>query len=189
MDNDQNWYRQLFALVLLSAARAAVEYITNPGSRDDAANQLKGAFQEIDYDAAARALTSAIDNLAQTSKGRLNEAVDTLRDRGVDAVDTAKSRAEKQLGQKKSGRKIRFLFGLVLGSALAYYLMDEQRRDDLLDRLTGASGPIEQTTSTVYQQAATTAQEAANKAPAGSQDAAQRAADATQNVADQASGS
>lgn len=186
MDNE-NWYRQLLALVLLSASRAAVEFITKPESREDAAQQLRSAFAEIDYDAAAKAIVTAIDNLAATSKGRVNEAIDTLRDRSVDAVDEAKAKAEKQLGQKKGGRKLRFFFGLLIGGAIAYFLMDEQRRDDLLDRLTGASGPIQQTTSTVYQQAASTAQDAASKAPDSVRDAAQQAADATQDVADKAS--
>ena len=189
MENDQNWYRQLLALVLLSASRAAVEFITNPNSRTEANNQLRDAFRDIDYDAAAKAVTQVIDNMAETSKDRLTDAVDTLRDRGVDAVDTAKSRAEKQLGQNKSGRKFRFVLGLVLGGFLAYYLMDEQRRDDLLDRLTGASGPIQQTTSNVYQQAATAAQDAASNTPPANRPAAQKAATEAQEVADQAGNS
>jgi hypothetical protein len=187
MDNE-NWYRQLLALVLLSASRAVVEFITRPESREDAAKQLRAAFAEIDYDAAAKAVISAIDDLAYSSKDRIGEAIDTLRDRSVDAVDEAKSRAEKQLGQKRGGRKLRFFFGLLIGGAIAYFLLDEQRRDELLDRLTGASGPIQQATSTVYQQAASTAQQAANQAPESVRDTAQQAADATQDVADQASG-
>mgnify|MGYP001376063445 CR=1 FL=1 len=186
MDNDQNWYRQLLALVLLSASRAAVEFITNPSSREDASKQLRSAFQEIDYDALAKALTKTIDDLASSSKDRLSGTIDTLRDKSVDAVDEAKSRAEKQVGKKRGGRKMRFLFGLALGGLIAYFLMDEQRRDDLLDRLTGASGPIEQTTSSVYQQAANTAQQAASKAPDSVKEAAQQAADATQQAADKA---
>src|SRR4051794_30082733 len=100
MDGDQNWYRQLAALMLLSASRAAVEFITNPSSRDEAGDQLKSAFAQIDYDAAANAITRAIDNLASSSKGALNETIDTLRDRGVDAVDTAKEAAEQRLAPK-----------------------------------------------------------------------------------------
>lgn len=142
--DDQNWYRQLAALVLLSASRAAVEFITNPSTRDDAGKQLKDAFASIDYDALARALTQQIDTLAETSKGRLSETIDTLRDSGVDAVEQAKSRAQKTSGQRGGGRKLRFLFGLLFGGVIAYFLIDEQRRDDLLDRLTGASGPIQQ---------------------------------------------
>lgn len=184
MDNDQNWYRQLLALVLLSASRAAVEFITNPSSREDATKQLRSAFQEIDYDAAAKAVTKAIDDLASTSKDRLSDTIDTLRDRSVDAVGDAKTKAERQVGKKKGGGKMRFLFTLALGGLIAYYLLDEQRRDDLLDRLTGASGPIQQTTESVYQQAANTAQEAASRAPESMKDAAQKAADATQQAAD-----
>lgn len=160
MDTDQNWYRQLMALVLLSASRAAVEFITNPGSREDAGKQLKGAFAEIDYDVLAKALTRTIDGLAETSKDRLSETIDSLRDRGVDAVDDAKSRAEKQLGQKKGGKKMRFLFGLIIGGVIAYFVLDEQRRDDLLDKLTGASGPIQQTAQNVTQQASSAAHQA-----------------------------
>jgi hypothetical protein len=147
MDSDQNWYRQLAALVLLSASRAAVEFITNPGSREDAGKQLKQAFAQIDYDALARAFTRQIDVIASTSKDRLSDTIDTLRDSSVDAVAQASNRAQKAAGRKKGGRKVRFLFGLFIGGLIAYFLLDEQRRDDLLDRMTGASGPI-QTTQT-----------------------------------------
>ncbi|MGH2442181.1 MAG: hypothetical protein ACRDFX_03330 [Chloroflexota bacterium] len=164
MDTDQNWYRQLAALVLLSASRAAVEFITNPGARSDAGRQLKGAFAEIDYDALASAMTSAIDNLAEGSKDRLSDTIDNLRDAGVGAVGEAKHRAEKQLGQKKGGKKLKFLFGILVGGLLAYFILDEQRRDDLLDKLTGASGPIQQTAQNVTQQAASSAQHAADAA-------------------------
>jgi len=146
MDPDQNWYRQLAALVLLSASRAAVEFITNPGSREDAGKQLKQAFASIDYDALAQALTRQIDSLADSSKATLSDTIDTLRDSGVGAVEQAKAKAEKTTGRKKRGGKLRFLFLLMIGGAIAYFLTDEQRRDDLLDRMTGASGPIQQST-------------------------------------------
>lgn len=162
MENDQNWWRQLTALALVSASRAVVEFLTNPSSRDDATNQLRSAFAEIDYDALASALTRAIDEAASTSKGRLNEAIDQLRDRAEDAVDEAKTRAEKQLAHKRRGRGRRFLIGLVLGGLLAYFLLDEQRRDDLLDRLTGASGPIEASTQSWAQGGTSTAPQAGN---------------------------
>lgn len=148
MDNDQNWYRQLAALVLLAASRAAVDYINNPVSREDAQEQLRAQFANIDYDAAAKAITRAIDGLASNSKGRLNETIDVLRDRSVDVVGEAKTKAEKQLGKKKGGRKLRFLFAALFGGIIAYFILDEQRRDDLLDRLTGASGPIQQSAYT-----------------------------------------
>jgi hypothetical protein len=148
LDNDQNWYRQLAALVLLSASRAAVDYINNPASREDAQKQLREQFANIDYDAAAKAVTRAIDGFASTSKGRLNETIDVLRDRSVDVVDEAKTKAEKQLGQKKGGRKSRFLLAAIIAGVIAYFILDEQRRDDLLDRLTGASGPIQQSAYT-----------------------------------------
>lgn len=152
MDSDSNWYRQLAALMLLSASRAAVEFITNPNSRINASAQLKDAFAQIDYEAVAQALTRTIDDLADASKDRLSGTIDTLRDKSVDVVDDAKSRATKQLGQKRKGSKMRFLFGLLIGAAIAYFMLDEQRRDDLLDRLTGASGPIQQAAQSVTQQ-------------------------------------
>lgn len=155
MDNDQNWYRQLAALVLLSASRAAVDYINNPTSREDAQKQLRDQFASIDYDAAAKAVTRAIDGFASTSKDRLSDTIDVLRDRSVDAVDEAKTKAEKQLGQKKGGRKFRFLLAALIGGVIAYFILDEQRRDDLLDRLTGASGPIQQSAYTPSPQAYT----------------------------------
>jgi hypothetical protein len=43
---------------------------------------------------------------------------------------------------------MRFLFAAILGGVIAYFVLDEQRRDDLLDRLTGASGPIQQSAYT-----------------------------------------
>lgn len=147
MDSDQNWYRQLLALVLLSASRTAVDFLTNPNSREDTTNQLKSAIAEIDYEAVAGAVANLIDTWAETSKDRLSGTIDTLRDKSLDVVDEAKDRANKQLGQgstKKKGKTMRFLFGLALGGVIAYFVLDEQRRDDLLDRLTGASGPIQQ---------------------------------------------
>jgi hypothetical protein len=176
MDTDQNWYRQLLALVLLSGARAAVEFITNPGAREDAGTQLKGAFASIDYDALARALTNSIDTLAESSKGAVSGTIDNLRDSGVAAVGQAKDRAQKQLGApKKKGKKMRFFFGLLIGATLAYFILDEQRRDDLLDRLTGASGPIQQTASNVTQQATSTVQQAASAAQQAAEKAAEKA--------------
>ena len=186
MGDNQNWYRQLLALVLLSVSRAAVEFITNPSSKEDASKQLRGAFESIDYDAAAKAVTRVIDSLASSSKSQFSDTIDALRDKGVDAVDEAKTRAEKQLAPKKSGGKGRLILGLLLGGLVAYFFLDEQRRDDLIDRFTGSSGPIQQTTSSVYQQAASSAQQSANSAPDTVRETAQRAADATQQAADQA---
>ena len=146
MDNDQNWYRQLAALVLLSASRAAVDFITNPNSREDAGKQLRDAIRQDRLRRRRQGDHRRIDGLASNSKGRLNETIDTLRDTSVDAVEEAKTKAAERLGtsQKKKGKKMRFLFALILGGIIAYFVLDEQRRDDLLDRLTGASGPIQQ---------------------------------------------
>lgn len=181
MGDNQNWYRQLIALLLLSASKAAVEYITNPGSRQEAGQQLREAFQQIDYDAAARALTRAIEDAAESSKERLDGAIDSLRDMGVEAVDEGKKRAERQAG-KKGGGKLRFVIGLAIGAVIAYFLIDEQRRDSLLDRLTGASGPIEQATQSTASQVTSVAQDAVNQA----QSAASTASNTAQSAADQA---
>jgi hypothetical protein len=163
-----------------------VEFITNPGARRDAGAQLKGAFASIDYDALARALTNSIDTLAESSKDALSGTIDNLRDSGVAAVGTAKDRAQKQLGApKKKGKKMRFLFGLMIGAAIAYFILDEQRRDDLLDRLTGASGPIQQTASNVTQQATSSVQQAA----ATAQQATEKAQQTAQQAVDKATGS
>jgi hypothetical protein len=181
MGDNQNWYRQLIALVLLSTSRAAVEYITNPNSRQETGKQLREALQQIDYDAAAKALTKAIDEAASVSKDRLDSAIDSLRDIGVDAVDEGKKRAEKQVG-KKGGGKLRFFIGLAIGAVIAYFLIDEQRRDALLDRVTGASGPIEQATQSTAQSVTSTAQQAVDQA----QQAAGSAGSTAQSAADQA---
>lgn len=164
MNTDQNWYRQLLALVLLSASKTVVEFVTNPDSGEEATGQLKSAFASIDYDALAQSLTQAINSAASTSKESLNDAIDSLRDQSVKAVDTAKSRAEKQLGQKQGGRKLKFFIGLLLGAIIGYFVLNEQRRDDLLDRLTGASGPIEQTVQNSAPAVTNTAQQATQQA-------------------------
>jgi hypothetical protein len=188
MDTDSNWYRQLLALVLLSASKAAVEFITNPGSREDAGNQVRDAFKQIDYEAVAKAVTHVIDDLAESSKGRLSETIDTLRDSGVEAVEAAQERAEKQLGQpKKKRRKLRFLFGLVVGGLIAYFIFDEQRRDDLLDKLTGASGPIQPPASSWTTQVQNTAQQAGSAAQQAADAAADAASQATEKAGDQTS--
>jgi methyl-accepting chemotaxis protein len=185
VDTDQNWYRQLAALVLLSGSRAAVEFITNPGARSDATAQLKGALADIDYDALAGAVTRAIDDVASSSKDRLSGTIDTLRDRSIDVVGDAKTRAEKQLGAKKGGKKMRFFFGLLIGGLIAYFIFDEQRRDDLLDKLTGASGPIQQTVPNVTHQAADTVHHAADTVHHAA-DTVQQAAEKTAEKADKA---
>ena len=174
LNDKQTWYQQLLALVLLSASRAAVEFITKPESREEAGNQLQDALAQIDFDAAAQAVTQAIDTLASASKGRLTTTIDTLRDKSFDVVDEAKTRAEDKLApSKKSGKKLRFLIGLVVGGIIAYFILDEQRRDDLLDRLTGASGPIQQASPTVYQQSTPAAQPASSSGTDNTTDATQ----------------
>ena len=103
-----------------------------------------------------------------------------------DAVTTAQERAEERLGQKKKGRKGRFLIGLLLGGLIAYFFFDEQRRDDLLDRLTGASGPIEPVTS-YTQQASQSVQTYAQQATDSAKQAASTATEAAADTAKQAS--
>jgi hypothetical protein len=181
MGDNPNWYRQLLALLLLSTSRAAVEYLTNPASRQEIGQQMRDALQQIDYDAAAKALTRAIDDVAAASKEKLDGAIDSLRDLSVEAVDEGKKRAEKQAGKKKGG-KLRFFIGLAIGAVIAYFLIDEQRRDDLLDRLTGASGPIEQATQSAAQHVTSTAQQTVNQA----QQTTESASSSMQSAADQA---
>ncbi|HZU12654.1 MAG TPA: hypothetical protein VFB58_07420 [Chloroflexota bacterium] len=193
MGENQNWYRQLLALLLLSTAKAAVEYLTNPGSRTEAAGQLREAMQNIDYDSAAKALIRAIDDAALVSKEKVDTAIDTLRDSAVDAVDEAKHRAEKQAGKSGGGGRLRFIIGLAIGAAIAYFTLNQQRRDELLDRLTGASGPIQsirpavnQATQAVNQtvdEAQTQANEATDTAQSSvTQQAEQVAQDAAQKT-------
>lgn len=164
MNTDQTWYRQLLALVLLSASKAAVEFVTNPESGEQASDQLRAAFASIDYDAVAQSLTQAINTAASASKGSINEAIDGLRDIGVGAVDTAKTRAEKQLKPQQGGGKFKFFLGIVLGAIIAYFTLNEQRRNQLLDRLTGASGPIEQAVQTAAPSVTNMAQQATQEA-------------------------
>lgn len=59
----------------------------------------------------------------------------------------------------------RFTLGLLVGVVITYFLMDEQRRDDLLGRLAGAGTPTEQTTSTGYNQVASAEEEVTNQGP------------------------
>jgi len=164
LDTNQNWYRQMLALILLSASKAAVEFLTNPSSRSEAVDQLRNAFGEIDYDSLAKAMTRAINEAADTSKDALNDAIDNLRARGVEAVDDAKNRAEKQLVPKRGGGKGKLIFGLLIGAIVGYFLFDQEKRDQLLDRLTGASGPIQSTTQSFGQQAASTYNQAQTQA-------------------------
>lgn len=165
MNSNQNWYRQLLALVLLSASKAAVEFVTNPESGEEATGQLRSAFASIDYDAIAQSLTQAINTAASASKDSVNEAIDNLREIGVDAVDTAKTRAEKQLvPQQGGGGKFKFFIGLLLGAVVAYFTLNEQRRNELLDRLTGASGPIEQSIQSAAPAVTSMAQQATQQA-------------------------
>lgn len=188
MNSDQNWYRQLGALALLSASRAAVEFITNPGAPDEAGSKLRDAFRQIDYEAVAKAITRAIDDLAETSKGRLSDTIDSIRDTGVDAVGAAQEKAQSKLGgRKKKGKKMRFLLGLLVGGAIAYFIFDQERRDTLLDRMTGASGPIQPTQSFTQQassaahQASSTVQHAANTAAHVASETASKVADLTED--------
>jgi hypothetical protein len=182
MENE-NWYRQLIALALMSGTRAAVDFITNPDSRQDATRQLRTSLAEIDYDAVAQGITRLIEGVADTSKATLADKIDTLRDRGVGAVDDAKSQAEKRLGKKKSNNGL-WLFVLAFGGAVTYFVVDKKRRDALLDRLTGASGPIQQAVPNIYQQASSAAQAAASKVPDGIKKQAPAATDDIKKAAD-----
>ncbi|GEM_PF-6584773 len=142
MGDDKEWQRQLLGAALMAAAKTAVDYVTNPESRDETASQVRSKLAEVDYNAAAKALSRAIDQLAEQSKTAVNEAIDSIRQGAEEAVEAAAERAEEQLGRKKRGRG-RLFFGMLVGLALGFVLLNEDRRNQVMDMLTGASGNVD----------------------------------------------
>ena len=143
MGDDREWQKQLMSAALMAAAKTAVQYITNPGSRDEAMNDVKSKLAEVDYPSAARAVSEVIDRVAESAKAALNEAIDSLRENAEDAVELAAEKAQEQLGPSPRRGKGRMFFGILLGIALGFVLLNEDRRNQLMDKLTGASGPID----------------------------------------------
>ena len=105
MGDDREWQKQLVSAALMAAARTAIQYITNPDSREETVSDVKSKLAEVDYSAAARAVSDVIDRLAETAKTALNEAIDAIRENAEDAVEAAAEKAQEQLGTpKKRGR-------------------------------------------------------------------------------------
>jgi hypothetical protein len=135
----KDWQNQLLGTALMAAARTAVEYVTNPDAREETAKDVRERLSEVDYGAVAKALSRAIDQFADNSKKAVNEAIDSLRANAEDAVEAAAERAQEQLGQKRRGRG-RLFFGLMLGIGIAYLIFNEERRNQLMDKVSGATG-------------------------------------------------
>lgn len=144
MGDDKDWQKQLMTAALMAAARTAVQYITNPNSRDEAVEDVKSKLAEVDYSSAAKAVSEVIDRVADSAKSALNEAIDSIRENAEDAVEMAAEKAQEQLaGQGRKRGKGRMMFGILLGIALGFVLLNEDRRNQLMDKVTGASGPID----------------------------------------------
>ena len=144
MGSEKDWQKQLLNAALMAASRSAIQYMTNPNSRKEAVEDVKSSLAEVDYSAAARAVSQAIDRLAETSKVALNDAIDAIRENAEEVVEAAAEKAQTQLGvpQKKRGRG-KLLWGIILGAVIGFILLNEDRRNQLMDKFTGASGPID----------------------------------------------
>ncbi|HZT96702.1 MAG TPA: hypothetical protein VFB34_07675 [Chloroflexota bacterium] len=145
MSDENEWRRQLLGAVLAAAARTAVEYATNPKARDESVEEMKSKLADIDYNALAKVLSRSIDQMASAAKAALNEAIDNIQDTAEEAVEAAAEKAQSQLGSKKRGGKGKLFLGLLLGVVAGFFLLNEDRRNQLMDKLTGASGPIDNT--------------------------------------------
>lgn len=143
MGDERDWQKQLMTAALMAAARTAVQYVTNPNGREEAMHDVKSRLAEVDYGAAGRAVSEIIDRVAESAKSALNEAIDSIRENAEEAVEAAAERAQEQLGSPRKRGKGRMLFGVLLGIALGFILLNEDRRNQLMDKVTGASGPID----------------------------------------------
>ena len=200
MGDDKEWQKQLMNAALMAAVRTAIQYITNPDSREETVSDVKSKLAEVDYTAAARAVSDVIDRLADSSKSALNEAIDSIRENAEDAVEAAAEKAQEQLGTPKKRGRGRLFFGILLGIGLGFVLLNEDRRNQLLDKVTGASGPIDSSQwSTVTSDAETSdgqgsqfketvarAQETASQAKTAVQETAAQAKSSAHAVADEA---
>lgn len=142
MGDSKDWQTQLLGAALMAATRTAIDYATNPDARDQTAKDMRSRLAEVDYTAAAKALSKAIDQFAENSKSALNEAIDSLRENAEDAVEAAAEKAQEQLGSAKRGRG-RMILGLLLGLTIGFMLLNEERRNQIMDKLTGATGSID----------------------------------------------
>lgn len=175
MSNKDEWQRQLLGAALFAMARTAVEYLTNPGAREETANDVRARLAEVDYDAVGRTVTRVMDQLASAGKSAINEAIDSWHASADQAVEAAAGRAQEQLGKRRGGGKFKLFLGFLIGAALAYALLNEDRRNQIMDRITGASGPVQtqswNTPNTATPQWGTTAAQPATSAgstsPAG----------------------
>jgi hypothetical protein len=143
MGAEKDWQKQLVNAAVMAAARTAIQYITNPNSRDEAVEDVRSRLAEVDYSAVGRAVSIGIDRLADNAKVALNEAIDSIRENAEEAVAAAAERAQDQLGSKRKHGRGRLFFGILLGIGLGFILLNEDRRNQLIDRVTGASGPID----------------------------------------------
>jgi hypothetical protein len=145
--NEKDWLRQLLDAALIAGTRTAVEYLTNPKAREQTMHDVLARLSEVDYDAAAHTITRGIDQLAVAAKDAINRAIDSLRQSADEAVEAAAERAQEQLGQRKGSGKVKLLFAILAGVGLGFVLLSEDRRNQLMDWLTGASGPVQSTLS------------------------------------------
>ncbi|HEV3310978.1 MAG TPA: hypothetical protein VG815_10730 [Chloroflexota bacterium] len=189
MGDDREWQKQLLNAALMAAARSAIQYITHPDSRDEAVDTVKSRLAEVDYSAAGRAVSDVIDRIAESGKAALNEAIDSIRENAEVAVEAAAEKAQEQLGSapKKRG-KGKLFFGILLGVVLGFVLLNEDRRNQLMDRMTGATGPVDSSQwSTVASNSQTTPSAAVESpAPVSSPPEASAPASAADDQATQA---
>lgn len=183
MGDDREWQKQLANAALTAAVRTGLQFLTNPGSRDETVNDVKSKLAEVDYTAAAKAVSDAIDRLAENSKAALSEAIDNIRANAEEAVEAAAEKAQEQLGTTKKRGRGRLLFGILLGIGLGFILLNEDRRNQIMDKLTGASGPID---SSQWDTVSTSAQNVTNQATAAVQNVAAEATTAVKDTATQA---
>jgi len=187
MGDDKDWQKQLMTAALMAATRTAVQYITNPNSRDETMSDVKSRLADVDYGAAAKAVSDVIDRVAEGAKAALNEAIDSIRENAEEAVEAAAEKAQEQLGVSKKRGKGRMFFGILLGIALGFVLLNEDRRNQLMDKVTGAGGPIDSSQwSTMASNAKSAATNVASTAADTASDAAETATDTVQAVAETA---
>ncbi len=197
MSQEKDWQRQLVGAVLAAAARTAVEYATNPNARDETVDEMKSKLAKVDYGALAKVLSRAIDQLSLATKNALNEAIDNIQSSAEEAVEAAAEKAQEQLGSSKRRGKGKLFVGIMLGAVAGFFLLNEDRRNQIMDKLTGASGPIDSTetwtppTPSTFRSSASTAKEesasVANQAASSTEKVTQQATESVKAVTEEAS--